>query len=51
MSPLRPSLLLALFLPALAPAATPVGLEEKFALAPDRAALLKELIPGTPEFY
>ncbi|MES2469646.1 MAG: hypothetical protein V4675_20250 [Verrucomicrobiota bacterium] len=51
MSPLRPSLLLALFLPALAPAAPPVGFEEKFALAADRAALLKELIPGTPEFY
>ena len=51
MSPLRPSLLLALFLPALAPAAPPVGFEEKFALASDRAALLRELIPGTPEFY
>jgi hypothetical protein len=51
MSPLHPSLLLALFLPALAPAAPPGGVEEKFALAADRASLLKELIPGTPEFY
>ncbi|MFT5240214.1 MAG: hypothetical protein ACI9X0_001185 [Kiritimatiellia bacterium] len=28
-----------------------IGFEEKFALADDRAVALKELIPGTPDYY
>jgi hypothetical protein len=28
-----------------------IGFEEKFALAEDRAVALKELIPGTPDYY
>ncbi len=56
MSPLHPTLFLSLafaaaLLPATAPAAAPIGFEEKFALAADRTAVLVDLIPGTPEFY
>ena len=54
MSPFRPALLLAFLAPlwpSFAAAAPPIGFEERFALAPDRAAALLELIPGTPEFY
>ncbi len=49
----RSSLLAALSL-ALAstlPAQHQVGFVEKFALAPDRAAVLNELIPGTEEYF
>jgi hypothetical protein len=50
-------LLLALFtaavaaLPAVLHAQHTIGFVEKFALAPDRGAALKELIPGTEEYY
>ncbi|RYD30845.1 MAG: hypothetical protein EOP86_19155, partial [Verrucomicrobiaceae bacterium] len=40
-----------MFFPSLLHAAPPVGFEETFALAGDRPAALKELIPGTPEYY
>lgn len=33
------------------PAEGEIGFIERFALAPDRAAVLKELIPGTEDFY
>lgn len=49
----RTSLLAALSL-ALAsslPAQHEIGFVEKFALAPDRAVVLKELIPGTEDYY
>lgn len=48
---LRPCLLTALLVSASWPAAAATGFQEKFALAPDRAAVLQELIPGTPEFF
>jgi hypothetical protein len=59
MFPRRPTLLsgfafafaCSALLPDPLPAAVPLGFEEKFALAADRAAVLKDLIPGTPEFY
>ena len=51
MSPLRLAPLLALVFPSSLLAAAPLGFAERFALAPDRAAVLKELIPGTPEFF
>src|SRR4051812_11716858 len=44
--------LLSLFLPCdYSRAQEPVGFVEKFALAADRAEALKELIPGTSEYY
>ena len=30
---------------------TPVGFEEQYALAPDRAAVVRQLIPGTEDWY
>ncbi|MES2708459.1 MAG: hypothetical protein V4726_17840 [Verrucomicrobiota bacterium] len=51
MNTLRLTPLLVMFFPSLLHAAPPVGFEETFALAADRAAVLKELIPGTPEYY
>src|SRR5207248_1486375 len=42
---------LILGLSALAAWAGEIGFEEDFALAPDRAVPLKQLIPGTPEYY
>ncbi len=45
-------MLLTLALAALAPAYSgEIGFDEKFALSDDRAATLKELIPGTPDYY
>ncbi|MFO1051292.1 MAG: hypothetical protein U1F36_03630 [Planctomycetota bacterium] len=44
--------LLALSIPAALHAqGTPIGFEEEFALAPDRAAMLARLIPGTEEHF
>src|SRR6185503_12427464 len=37
--------------PAVRGGAGEVGFTEDFALAPDRAAVLKQLIPGTEEYY
>ena len=37
--------------PSTFPQGTPIGFEEEFALATDRAAVLEQLIPGTEEYY
>ena len=45
-------MLLTLTMVTLTPAyAGEIGFDEKFALSDDRAATLKELIPGTPDYY
>ncbi|MBI4879204.1 MAG: hypothetical protein HY812_06035 [Planctomycetes bacterium] len=49
---LRFALVALLAWPAAASAqGVPIGFEEEFALSPDRAAVLEQLIPGTEEYY
>ncbi len=53
-NPLQSLFLLPLLTVMAAPAAaqgTPIGFEEEFALATDRALALEQLIPGTQEYY
>ena len=40
-----------LLVPAAGAQGTPIGFEEDFALAPDRGAVLEQLIPGTVDYY
>ena len=49
--PFLPSLLLALSVLTVPPAGAQAPFLERYALAADRAAVLKELVPGTDDYY